>query len=122
MVSVRGNLRQRGVIKVAAALLLLSLPVGAAFAQDGTAFTPATLGDGERSLLARLRTPIERPSGNYDVPLTCQVIVEPDGSTRSPRCLAIERYDDFRFETERALADTISLEAEEEEEPERDRG
>ena len=107
MVSVRENLRQRGVIKVAAALLLLSMPVGAAFAQDGTAFTPATLGDGERSLLARLRTPIERPSGNYDVPLTCQVIVEPDGSTRSPRCLAIERYDDFRFETERALAGTI---------------
>ncbi len=107
MASVRGNLRQRGVIKVAAALLLLSLPVGAAFAQDGTAFTPATLGDGERSLLARLRTPIERPSGNYDVPLTCQVIVEPDGSTRSPRCLAIERYDAFRFETERALAGTI---------------
>jgi len=100
-------LRQRSIINVAAALLLSSLPVGAAFTQDGTTFTPAKLGEGEQSLLARLRTPIERPTGNYDVPLTCQVIVEPDGSTRSPRCLAIERYDVFRFEAERALAGAI---------------
>ena len=87
-----GKLRQRSSIKVAATLLLSSLPVGAAFTQDRATFTPAKLGEGEQSLLARLRTPLERPTGNYDVPLTCQVIVEPDGSTRSPRCLAIERY------------------------------
>ena len=93
--------------KIAAALLLLSLPIGVAFAQDAAPFTPAALGEGEYSLLSRLRTPIERPSGNYDVVLKCQVIVEPDGSTRSPRCLAIERYATFRFETERAL--TIAI-------------
>ena len=107
MTAVWGELRQRDVLKVVTALLLLSLPVGAVFAQDEATFAPAAIGEGDQSLLARLRTPIERPSGSYDVTLTCQVIVEPDGSTRSPRCLAIERYDVFRFETERALAVTI---------------
>ena len=75
MASVWGELRQRNAMKVAAALLLSSLPVGAAFAQDGATFVPAALSEGEQSLLARIRRRIERPSGNYDVLFTCLVIV-----------------------------------------------
>ena len=106
MVSSWGELRRRELAKVAAMSLLLPLPIGAAVAQGSATFTPAALSEGDHSLSAGLKTPLGRPSGNYDVTLRCQVIVEPTGSTRSPRCLVIERYETFRFEVERALTIT----------------
>jgi len=93
------------VATIAAALLLLLST--ASLAQRPARYAPASLGEGEQSLFALVRTPFERPSGNYDVTLKCQVIVEPDGSTRLPRCLVIEHYDAFRLEAERALAAAI---------------
>jgi hypothetical protein len=48
---------------IAAALLLLSLST-ASLAQRPARFTPASLGEGEQSLFALLRTPFERPSGD----------------------------------------------------------
>jgi hypothetical protein len=88
-------------LSAAAAFAMIAL---AARAQDDAALSPALLGEGEESLSAILKTPFDRPSGSYDVTLRCQVIVEPDGSTRLPRCLTIDRYSMFREETERALA------------------
>jgi hypothetical protein len=99
-----------GVAVTTAALLLLSVST-ASFAQRPARYAPASLGEGEQSLFALIRTPFERPSGNYDVSMRCQVIVEPDGSTRLPRCLVIERYDAFRLEVERALAAAIMMPA-----------
>ena len=103
-------------VKVVTMGLLLALPF-AAFAQRGATFVSAAFGAGEYSLAERLRTPIERPSGDYDVTLRCQVIVEPDGSTRLPRCLAAERYAAFRLEAERALAGAILTPARIDDEP-----
>jgi len=111
-----GKFSLYGVAIAAAALLLMSVSM-AAFAQRGATFTPASLGDGEDSLFALLRTPFARPSGSYDVTLRCQVIVEPDGGTRLPRCLVIERYDAFRLEVERALAVAILTPASIDDEP-----
>lgn len=54
-----------------------------------------------------MRTPIDRPEGDYDVTLRCQVVVEPDGTTRFPRYLVSERYAVFRVEVERALTASI---------------
>ncbi|MGI9257394.1 MAG: hypothetical protein ACR2QQ_01040 [Gammaproteobacteria bacterium] len=89
----------------------------AAQAQDEESLSPASLGSGENSLSALLRTPFERPPGSYDVALRCQVIVEPDGSTRFPKCLTIDRYSVFREEAERALASATMVPARIEGEP-----
>ncbi len=106
MIPVCGKFKCCSAARIAISILL-ALPVGVACAQRVAPFTPATLGEGEQSLTAQLRTPFERPSGNYDVALRCQVIVEPDGTTRLPRCLVIDRYAVFRQEAERALARAI---------------
>ena len=102
--------RKKNAPPLVAVSALLAI-ASAAHAQDVEPLSPAALGTGEQSLANVLRTPFERPSGIYDVTLRCQVIVEPDGSTRSPRCLTLDRFSTFREETERALTSATMVPA-----------
>lgn len=82
------------------AAIFASLGMNAA---DGQVFTPATFASGDFSISNTLNVPLVRPPGGYDVSLTCQMIVETDGSTRSPHCLVDERYLDFQWEVVKAV-------------------
>lgn len=84
--------------------LLGLLGSGHALAQE---FHPAQIGDHEQSVLNRLVVPFGRPAGQYDVSVTCQVIVEQDGSPTRPHCLADERYETFRQEVLAAISGTV---------------
>jgi len=85
-------------------LLLTSLATSVAWAQ---VLTPAQFGDHELSVTNTLRVPIDRPPGGYDVSVTCQVIVETDGTTTSPHCLVDERYRSFQWEVIRAVTSAV---------------
>jgi len=85
-------------------LALSALGAGRAIAQE---FHPAQIGNSEQSILNRLVVPFGRPQGRYDVSVTCQVIVEPDGSPESPHCLADERYETFRGEVLAAISGAV---------------
>ncbi len=70
-------------------------------------FRPAQIGDHEQSVLNRLVVPFGRPQGHYDVSVTCQVIVETDGSPTSPHCLSDDRYETFRQEVLAAIEGAV---------------
>ena len=90
------------------AVLFASLGINGA---DGQEFTPATFGSGELSLRNTLNVPFNRPPGGYDVSLTCQVVVETDGSTTNPHCLVDKRYYDFQWEVVRTVAGATMIPA-----------
>ena len=54
-----------------------------------------------------LVVPYGRPPGSYDVSVTCQAIVEVDGSTSSTHCLSDERYEDFRRAVDAAVSGAV---------------
>ncbi len=85
-------------------VLLAALATNIAWAQE---FTPAKFGVHELSVTNTVRVPLERPPGGYDVSLTCQVIVETDGSTTSPHCLTDDRYRGFQREVMRAVSGAV---------------
>ncbi len=85
-------------------VLLATFAAGGAYAEE---FTPAKFAKGELTVTNMLRVPIERPPGRYDVSLTCQVIVETDGETTSPHCLADSRYRSFQWEVVKAVSSTV---------------
>ena len=89
-------------------VLLASLGASAVHGQE---FTPATFSTGEFSLRNTLNVPLVRPPGGYDVSLTCQMIVETDGSTTNPHCLVDERYRDFQWEVIRAVSGAMMVPA-----------
>ena len=70
-------------------------------------FTSARFGYHGLAVTNTLGVPLERAPGGYDVSLTCQVIVEADGSTTSPHCLVDERYRSFHDETIRAVSGAV---------------
>jgi len=88
-------------LSVAIALTIVSV---SAFPQE---FTPAGFGDHDLSPINTVRVPFDRPPGGYDVGLTCQVIVETDGSASSPHCLVDERYYSFQSEVVRAVSGAV---------------
>lgn len=90
--------------RICAIVLLASLAMGIARSQT---FTPARFGNHELSVINTLRVPIDRPPGGYDVSLTCQVIVEADGSTAKPHCLVDERYRAFHWQVIRAVSGAV---------------
>ena len=84
-------------------LLLVLESADVAWAQE---FMPARFGDG-RWLITSLVVPDARPPGAYDVSVTCQVIVELDGSTTTPHCVTDERYEAFRRQVMAAFDDAV---------------
>jgi len=85
-------------------VLLVTLATSHAWSEE---FMPARFGDHERSISNTLLVPYGRPPGAYDVSVTCQVVVEPDGSTSNPHCLADVRYDAFQREVMAAIAGAV---------------
>lgn len=69
--------------------------------------SPATFGDHARSLTNTVRVPYDRPPGHYNVSVTCQTIVEIDGSTTYSHCLSANTHDRFRIEVLAALSDAV---------------
>ena len=51
-----------------------------------------------------LRVPLERPPGGYNVNLTCQMIVEVDGTVTRPHCMTDDRYRSFEWEVIKAVS------------------
>ncbi len=82
-------------------ILVLLFTTSLARAQE---FTPALFVSGEFSIKNTLTVPLERPPGGYDVSLTCQMIVEIDGTTTNPHCLVDERYQDFKWEVFKTIS------------------
>jgi hypothetical protein len=82
----------------------LSLAWTQAYGQD---FTPATFGDHARSPINTVLVPYDRPPGRYDLSVTCQTIIEIDGSTTSSHCLSANTHDSFRRQVLAALADAV---------------
>jgi len=84
-------------------ILVMLFTTSLARAQE---LTPALFVSGEFSLRNTLTVPLERPPGGYDVSLTCQTIVEIDGTATNPHCLGDERYHDFKWEVIRTISST----------------
>ena len=95
-------------------IVLGMLATGSAFPQE---FHPAQIGDDHESVLNRLVVPFGRPEGHYDVSVTCQVIVEIDGSPMSPHCLSDDRYETFRQEVLAAIDGAVMRPATIDDEP-----
>ncbi|MGI9258815.1 MAG: hypothetical protein ACR2QQ_08265 [Gammaproteobacteria bacterium] len=74
---------------------------------SGQDLSPATFGDHSRSLTYTVLTPYDRPPGYYDASVTCQTIVEIDGSTTYFHCLSADSHDSFRNQVLAALSDAI---------------